>query len=289
MKLFSHRFRETLAITRHSRKYITFAVLYGLSTLIVPLATQFLVNSLALSSIFANTFIFLIIVLVLLSTAQVLRYGQIVILEFLLREIFVTEARRWSETTRPEKSHYMFEIQNVMKNFSIAYGHLVELGLTLLFGLLLIVSFHPAFLLLPLISGASFWMIFLFWTRAVDTSVNESNKKYELVRMKFNQTDLTDTDLAGFLEARDQHFSYVKRTTIIVGVAFVLSQLYLLGTGIYLIQLDQLSVGQLVSAEIVLTGIMVTVTKLPKTMEALYDLETSKIKLEMALGGPGAH
>ena len=283
--MLSDHFRRNLSFTNLSRKYVFLAVLYGLSILVVPLATQFLVNSLALSSIFANTFIFLVIVLVLLSLAQLLRYGQLVIMEFIQRELFVCHARRWEGKVTPDKSHYMLEIQTVMKSFSIAYGHLVELGLSILFGFLVIASFHPVMIVLPFISGAAFWWIFRYWTPAVSTSVDESTKKYDLVRKKFNDKTLTDPDLAVFLQARDRHFSYVKRTTLIVSVAFVVSQLYLLGSGILLIELAQLSVGQLVSAEMILSGIMVSVIKLPKTMEALYDLDTSEIKLEKALGG----
>lgn len=287
--ILSDRFRKSFASTRLSKKYIFLAVLYGLSTLIIPLATQFLVNSLALSSIFANTFIFVVILLILLSLAQLLRYGQLIVLEFIQREIFVAKAMMWADKVKREKSHYMLEIQTLMKSFSIAYSHLVELGLSVLFGFLVIISFHPVMLVLPFITGASFWLIFKTWRPAVATSVEESNVKYRLVDMKFEQQHLGDPELVKFLAARDAHFNYIKRATLIVSVAFVVSQLFLLGTGIFLIEVSQLSVGQLVSAEIILTGIMVSVTKLPKTMEALYDFDTSEIKLEKALGALDAH
>lgn len=283
--ILSDRFREALASSKLSKRYVLLAVLFGLSTLIIPLATQFLVNSLALSSLFANTFIFLVIVLVLLSLAQLLRYGQLVLLEYIQREIFVDQAQKWGGKVKAEKSHYMLEIQTLMKSFSIAYSHLVELGLSVLFGFLVIMSFHPIFLMMPFITAAAFWLIFRSWNLAVSSSVEESNQKYQLVEQKFEGKSLADSDFARFLEARDKHFAFVKRTTLIVSVVFVVSQLYLLGTGIILIEMNQLSVGQLVSAEIILAGIMVSVTKLPKTMEALYDLETSKIKLESALKG----
>ena len=282
--LLSERFYEVLGSTKLSSRYVILAIFYGLSTLIIPLATQFLVNSLALSSLFSNTFVFMLILLILLTMAQVLRYGQTVILEFIQREIFVNEARQWLGKVRKEKSHYMLEIQTIMKSFSIAYSHLVELGLAVFFGFLVIISFHPFFLSLPLISALAIWGIFRFWDAAVASSVQESNEKYFLVERKFHDSPLTDTDLAQFLHARDRHFSFVKKATIIISAAFILSQLFLLGTGIYLIEMHQLSVGQLVSAEIILTGIMVSVTKLPKTMEALYDLDTSKIKIAKALG-----
>lgn len=287
--ILSDRFRRCLEFTTLSRKYVFLAVLYGLSTLVIPLATQFLVNSLALSSIFANTFIFLVIVLVLLSLAQLLRYGQLVILEFIQRQLFMSHARKWEGNVNPHKSHYMLEIQTAMKSFSLAYGHLVELGLSVLFGFLVIISIHPVMIFLPIISGVSLWLMFRTWKPAVESSVEESNKKYDLVDLKFDGSPLSDADFASFLQARALHFSFVKRATINVSVSFILSQLYLLGAGILLIEVSQLSVGQLVAAEIILTGIMVSMSKLPKTMEALYDLDTSEIKLEKALGVAHAH
>lgn len=285
----SSYFRETLSATKLHRKFVFISVLYGLSTLVVPLATQFLVNSLALSSLFTNTLIFLLIVLILLSLAQLLRFGQLILLEFIQREIFVSEAERWKKIQVADKAHYMLEIQTLMKSFAGAFGPLVELGLAVLFGFLLIISFHPAMIFLPLISVLAFWLIFRNWESAVASSVEESDEKYNLLDRKAEGTDLTDGDLAAFLFARDNHFIFLKRATVIVSVAYVLSQLFLLSTGIYLIEQGQLSVGQLVSAEIILTGIMISVTKLPKTLDALYDLDTSKIKLEKALKGSHEH
>lgn len=287
--ILSDRFRRCLGFTDLSKKYVFLAVLYGLSTLVIPLATQFLVNSLALSSIFANTFIFLVIVLVLLSLAQLFRYGQLVILEFIQRQLFMSHARKWEENVNPRKSHYMLEIQTAMKSFSIAYSHFVELGLSVLFGYLVIISLHPLLIFLPIFSGVAVWFMFRTWKPAVASSVEESNTKYDLVDLKFEGLKLSDSELAAFLEARALHFTFVKRATIIVSANFIISQLYLLGTGIFLIEVSQLSVGQLVAAEIILTGIMVSSSKLPKTMEALYDLETSEIKLEKALGVSHAH
>lgn len=281
--ILSAHFRDVLTSSKLTKRYIFLSILFGFSTLIIPLATQFLVNGLALSSLFTNTYIFLFILLILLALAQLLRFGQIILLEFIQREIFVAEAKKWEGPIYQAKAHYMLEIQTIMKSFSIAYGHLVELGLSVLFGFLVIISFHPILIALPIMTWLAFWLIFATWKTAVATSVDESTVKYELVEQKFQEEEISDFDMAVFLKTRNSHFYYIKRTTIIVSVCFVLSQLYLLGAGIYLIELKQLSVGQLVSAEIIITGIMVSVTKLPKTMEALYDLDTSRIKMKLAL------
>lgn len=267
-----------------TRRYFILAILYGLSTLIIPLATQYLVNSLALSGLVANAIVFLILLALFLTLSQILNYGQMILSEYIKREIFVAECRDWVTNVPTKKAHYMLEIQAVMKSYAMALSHLVELVPTIVFGFLLIMSFHPYFLLLPLIFGFAGWVISLNWQGAVSTSVKESDEKYSLVRRKFDGSDLVEEDLVAFLEARADHFRYIKRATLTVATLLITSQVFILGVGIYLIEKGELSIGQLVAAEIVLSGIMVSALKFPKTMEDLYDFETSKIKIEYALG-----
>lgn len=275
---------ETLKTIRLKKKYIIFAILYGISSLIVPMATQFLVNHLAISGIMVNTLTFSVIVGIALIVAQILKYTQVLLNEFIQREIFVLEARRWYNPERG-KAPYFFEIILLMKSFSASFTHLVELALLLFFGLLLIISFHPFFITLLLVLGGCIFFLFFSWEEAVRTSVEESNEKYRLFYKKQDQRSLCEEDLELFLEVRDKHFYFIKRNKILVGTVFVVSQLLLLGSGIYFIQKHQLSIGQLVSAEIILSGILVSLTKLPRTLESLYDFETSKIKIEYALLG----
>lgn len=280
---FGDQFWKVGTQSKLSREYLLLAVLYGGSTLIIPLATQYLVNNLALSSLFSNTLVFLILILGFLTFSQILRFIQLIILEHIQREIFVAESRKWMMKLAPKKAHYLLEVQSMMKSFSISWGNLVELGLTLFFGLIVIILLHPAFLIVPVLIGAGAWGIFGMWKPAILTSVEESNEKYRIVDLgqKDKREDVT---LASFLEARDRHFTYIKRSTVIVGLVLVLTQVYLLSLGIWLIGADQLSLGQLISAEIILSGIMAAFVKLPKTMESIYDLETSEIKLGMAAG-----
>jgi ABC-type bacteriocin/lantibiotic exporter with double-glycine peptidase domain len=131
--------------------------------------------------------------------------------------------------------------------------------------------------------GASIYAVFFTWHQAVQSSIEESSQKYELYyRVKANDL-INDFNIDSYLSARDQHFGFIKRNTVILSTAFVGSQLILLVMGIYFIQTNQLSIGQLVSAEIILSGILISMMKLPKTLESLYDFETSQCKLSSAL------
>lgn len=268
-----------------SRKYIFYAIIYGLSSLIIPLTTQYLVNNLALSGILSNTLTFLVLLSAALILSQVFKYSQVILNEYMQREIFFHEIKSWGKEGQNKQSPYFFEIFNMMKAFASSFSHLVELALLLVFGLLLILVFHPLFIVLLFILVASVWWIFASWNEAVDTSLKESEQKYILFKQKASGETLSESNIEDYLVERHHHFQYIKRNKFNVSVTFIVSQLFLIGIGIYLIEKNQLSVGQLVSAEIVLSGILSSLSKLPKTIESLYDYETSRVKIKGALEG----
>lgn len=284
-----HKFQfiSTLKRLKLNKKYILFSIFFGLTTLIIPLAVQFLVNNLVLAGIWLNTITFLIIICFGLILTQALRYCQIIITEFLQREIFIDEMNHWQEAGLSKKSYYYFEIIKVMKTYSMAFTSIVEMGLVIGFGLFTILLFHPAFIMLPIVIAIMLYLVYRNSVPAVETSIQESNRKYDIFYKIRDDLPVQDNEIDRYLHARDSHFKYIKNNTLLMGIAYVFCQLLLLGVGIYYIQTDQLSLGQLVSAEIILSGILTTMMKLPKTMEDLYDFETSKYKLAKALeGGP---
>lgn len=276
-------FLENLKRLNLKKQYILYAIMYGISSLIIPFTTQYLVNQLSLSAIFANTLSFLFILGFFLALSQVFKYCQIIFNEYIQREIFFYESEKWKQQNNPSKAHYYFEVMGLIKSFSMSFTHLVELALLLFFGMMVIITFHPAFLILLIIISVSIFLITRSWDLAIRTSVKESSAKYQIVENKKAGLVLSDEDFDNYLEKRNTHFYYIKKNTVITGSTFFTAHLYLLVMGLYLIQVDQLSIGQLVSSEIILAGILVSLSNLPKTMEFLYDYETSKIKLKYAL------
>lgn len=265
------------------KKFIFFAVLYGLSSLIIPLTTQYLVNTLALSGILSNTLTFLLILLSALLMAQLFRYCQIILGEFLQREIYVNEVNEWRKANVKNQAPYFFEIFALMKSFSSSFSQVIEMILLVSFGLILIVSFHPVFLVLIALIAIGIWLVLSTWHPAVEASLDESSQKYRMYDETAEGNELSDVDIEKYLLFREKHFRFIKKNKITVGMLVVISQLVFIGLGIYLIELSQLSIGQFVSAEITLSGILSSITKFPKSLESLYDYETSKIKLNQAM------
>ena len=268
---------------RFHRTYITYAFASGLSTLVIPLGTQYLVNQLSLAGIWANTLSFLLIIGTIICLAQVFRHGQIVLVEYLQRQIFVSELRRWRHLRNPDNSHYYFEIFTLLKSFAKTYTDIIDMFLVILFGMTTVMIFHPAFLVLPLLTGLTIYMFHRNFKGAFATSIEESNRKYDI----YDHLQANNTDMAGptfsYLRDRDLHFKYIRKMSVMISVLFSFSIIYVLAAGTYLIELEQLSVGQLVAAELIISGIMVSLAKLPNSLESLYDFETSHYKIEKAL------
>ena len=273
-------FFKVLTKIKYKKEFFIFALLYGGTTLIIPLAVQYLVNNLVLAGIWQNTITFTIIIAAGLALSQVFRYSLIILSEFIEREIILSNVPEWN--VRAVKTpHYFLELFSATKSFSKTLADFVDITLTLIFGMITIVLFHPGFILMPIIIGAG---ITFMWSRnkmAIKSSIMESDKKYDLFHTIPEDKKMLVTQ--EYLECRHNHFRVIKLNTLIIGVLFVFTQLILLALGIYFVQSNSLSLGQLVSAEIILSGIFASLIKYPKCMEALYDFETSQYKMKKAL------
>ena len=278
-------FSKYLKILRFHKTYIFYAFAYGLSTLVIPLGTQFLVNNLALAGIWANTVSFLTIIAVIIALCQVFRHSLVILNEYLQREIFVNEIKKWRHLQHKENSHYYFEIYTLLKSFAKSYPDLIDMSLVSIFGLCTLVIFHPAFIVLPIVMGLTVWTIKRNFRPAYESSILESNVKYAIYDEISNGKGPLQSITYDYLAARHVHFNYVRKHSFKMSALFAFCIFYVLGIGSYLINASQLSVGQLVAAELIVSGIMGSLVKLPDTLESLYDFETSYYKIQKALRG----
>lgn len=266
------------------KPYYVYAVMYGLSSLVVPLGAQFLVNNLALSGIWVNVFSFIVLITLGLIIYNGLKYLLVILKEYIQRELFMLEASKWTKKLQIQESKYFLESVMLLKSFSTVFTNLVEIGLIVVFGLMTIFFFHPGFVVLPILFGSIFYLISLSTSEAIETSILESDQKYEMFDLVIDNKNISENCIIKYLETRDAHFSFIKKMTLKISLLHIFCQVFLLGGGIYLIELGQLSIGQLIAAEIILSGILQTLSKLPSTLAALYEFETSMYKLKKALG-----
>jgi putative ABC transport system ATP-binding protein len=273
-----------IKLLRSHKTYVYYSFAYGISTLVLPLGVQFLVNNLALSGLWLNISAFIFFIILGLILSQIIKHSQLILIESLQREIFIVEISKWKKFNKQDYSYYYFEIMNLIKSFSKTYADIIELILVFAFGLLTIILFHPMFLPIAIIILISVYQIYKSSIPALKSSIKESDEKYRIFHLVKAGKEIEETHLRQFLEARDEHFNFVKRNSMKMSLLAIVVQAILLSVGCYLVKINQLSVGQLVSAEIIISGIFVALSKLPLTLDAINEFETSKYKIEKALG-----
>lgn len=287
---------------------VIFALLVGLLTLSTPIAVETLVNTVAFGQFLQPVIVLSSMLLVLLAMAAAMRGLQIYVAEIIQRRMFVRIAgdlavrlprvlnSYWRNHYGPELINRFFEVVTVQKVTSQLLLDGTALVLQALVGMAVIAFYHPILLgfdaVLLLLIALVIWIL---GRGAVDTSIAESRQKYataawleELARhplafrstggMKFAM-DHADRFVTSYLLSRTSHFSVLFRQMIAALTLQVFASTVLLGLGGWLVIRGELTLGQLVAAELIVTVIVGSFSKIAKYLESFYDLMASVDKL----------
>ena len=289
-----------------------FSAITGLLYLALPLAINGFVSNLsfgAQSGPFLQALAAIaLVLLVCLAVAGALRAIQHVVAEVIQRRIFVRLASDLSirlpamdmEALRgvhaPELVNRFLDVVTVQKSASMLLLTGINLVLNAAIGLTVLAFYHPFLLAFALLLLAAIAVIiFVVGRGAVPTSIRESVRKYQVVdwfeelarhpRMFKGPGGLemaqsrADDLVRGYLEARAQHFRVLLRQISGLLTLEVLAGTLLLGVGGWLVLNQQLTLGQLVAAEIIVSAIVASIAKLGKQFEAWYDAVAAVDKL----------
>jgi ABC-type bacteriocin/lantibiotic exporter with double-glycine peptidase domain len=163
-------------------------------------------------------------------------------------------------------------------------------------GALLMGFYHPILLAFDVVLMALLaFNVFVLGRGGVSTSLVESQAKYAVVawleelagrNAAFHSAggrafaSLRVQHLcAEYLEARREHFRIVMRQTVAMLALHAVASAALLGVGAILVLERQLTLGQLVAAELIVSAMLAGISKLGKYLETFYDLLTASDKL----------
>jgi|GEM_PF-30960 len=285
-----------------------FAVILGGLSLAVPIAVQVLVNTIAFGSLLQPLVILSLVLLGVLVLSGGVKLMEMYTVELLQRRLFVRVsedlARRLSllegeasETVASQGlSNRFFEVISLQKSLSKLLVDGLSLLLQTSIGLLLLGFYHPALLAfdLALLVGVGF--VFALGRGATPTSLMESAAKYEVAgwvdqiarhgaaRAQSSEDPVAhirraDVLTRGYLSARRLHYRRLFRQQL-GGVALqVITLVSLLGLGGWLVMKGELTLGQLVAAELVVGSLGASFVKLGPLLESSYDLAASVDKL----------
>ena len=304
---------RTFRLIRSERSDLAVAVVYSLAigvlSLALPVAIQALVNSVAFGSVLQPIAVLTIVVSVALLGSAVLHILRFVVLERVQRRIFVRNASDVLDTLvrfrvdaldrhhAPELVNRFLEVATIQKSAAV----LVVDGLTVLMqtltGICLLAAYHPYLLVFDLVLiAAILFVLFVLGRNAVPTAIAESKSKYDVVAwleevarhsVTFRSvegaglaTHRTNALVLDYLNNRARHFRVLLRQVAGSQVLQALALSSILGIGGYLVIAGQLTLGQLVAAELVVGVAVSSFAKLGKSLETFYDLQAALDKLE---------
>lgn len=288
------------------------SIIISLMSLSIPIAAQTLVNIIAFGKLLQPVFTISIIVLILMVALGALSIWQIIIIEVIQQKLMVKVSlnltrhfahlslENFSKHNGPELVNRFFEIVTIKKSLASLLLYGINLALQLFFGLLLILIYHPLFILFDIfIILGVLLIIFLPYKKALDSANKECSEKHAvgawLEEILINRylfrfdlyhqyvTQQTDKKLVAFLSARNTHFKQLIKHQVGFYTLSALASSLLLGLGGYLVINNQLSLGQLVASEIVLGAMIYSFKRFGILMENYYDLIASENKIDAVL------
>lgn len=294
---------------------VVFAAAVAVLSLATPIAVEALVNTVAFGVLMWPVVVVAGILMACLGLAAAIRAMQVYVVECVQRRLFVRVVADYAHRLPrlrldafdrrygPELANRFFDVLTLQKSLATLLLDGVSLVVTVLVGMAVLAFYHPFFLGfdLLLLMLIAFTLFALGWG-GVGTGLHESHAKYdvaawleELLRclraFKFaggRRLALEKADqLAGeYVAARRDHFRVVWRQTVFALGLQAVASTALLGLGGYLVINRQLTLGQLVAAELIVALVVASVAKLGKYAETYYDLLAAAEKLGLVTDLP---
>ncbi|MDO9240292.1 MAG: ABC transporter transmembrane domain-containing protein, partial [Methylicorpusculum sp.] len=287
--------RRLIAMVKVEQKDLWRVVLLagasGLLSLATPAAVQSLVNTVALGGMMQPLTVLSFMLFIFLTFYGAVSILQSYIVELIQRRVFVRMAAdlayrlprvKWSvydEKNGAELVNRFFDVLTVQKAGAFLMLDGFSMALQSTIGLFVLAAYHPTLMLFDalVVSWLAF-VIFIQGRKGVSTSINESIAKYEVVAwletlarnghmFKFSggpelAKERTDKLAYEYLNSRKAHYGILLNQHISLYALYAVAGTALLAVGGLLVMEGQLSLGQLVAAELIVSGVLLSFSKL---------------------------
>lgn len=293
-------------------RLLVFSVFSGLLYLAAPLAVDAVVSNLAFGGQ-AKPYIQALVVVAIalfacLGLQAIVTGLQFYVSDVIQRRIFVRTASDFAyrlprvkaqvldEVHAPELVNRFLDVVTAQKSTSMLLLDGVNLVFAGVIGMMMLSLYHPVLLLFASVLLVLIVLcVWLLGGSAVSTSIEESRMKYDLVNwfeeiahfpflfkgpggydLAYDRANQLATD---YLIARGKHFGVLMRQIAGLLTIQVIAAATLLVVGGYLVVSQQITLGQLVASELIMSSIVASLAKLGKNLEAWYDALAAMDKL----------
>ena len=290
------------------------SIVYGVGvsvlTLAVPISVQMLINTIANVGIQFQLNLLAGILLILLLLSCGLFALQTYVMEMFERRFYVrivtdvvakitqVDSKHFRSINRTELINRYFDIMSVQKNVS----YLLTAGIAIIFqtivGLAMVSFYHPALLSFTIFLILTIYIVLrIWWPAIIQKGVSFSSSKYSVAKwleeiaqansdFKSDKSILfglkRSTDfIQNYISARKSFFTLSFRQRLSLMFIYSIFSASLLGLGGLLVIKGELSLGQLVAAELIMSAILYNVSRLGQHLEMVYELLPAIYKLTM--------
>lgn len=298
-------FRIFFEILKPEANFYWLAAVYGvgisLLSLATPISVQMLINTIANTALTAPLVVLSLTLFGLLIISSLIYALRIHLMELFARRFYARMVAEISLISVYAQNPFFGDLKASSlfnRYFDVVYvqslvPNLFIGGFTVLLqiavGFVLVSLYHPSFLGFTLVMIALVWLIWLVWgSRALRTAVDVSHAKHKTAnwlqsiggsngffksqRRIDYALDKTDDYTRAYITDRKRHFRHLFSQTLAFLFMYAAASAALLGLGGYLVIEDQLTLGQLVAAELVLSAAFVGVAQLGTYLAYFYDL-----------------
>lgn len=291
-----------------------YSILLGGLSLAVPTAVQILVNSIAMAQLIQPLVVLAVILFAVLLLDGATKLLRAYTAEVLARRLFVRIAEDFCAripnldpgTQDPfdlgERSQRFFETITIQKSLEVLVVDGFGLVLSTAAGLSLLAFYHPLLLAFDAALILGFVLVAVAGRGALVSAELESRSKYRVAAWirevalhpdhfhrpagQYFAQERASELISDYLRSRKIHYRKLFRQLLSGVGIYALAMVVLLGLGGYLVMRGELSLGQLVAAEIVVGMVVKGFTKVGKHLEKLYDLHAALGKVGMVVDLP---
>ncbi len=287
---------------------LAFALGVGLLSLVAPAAIEALVNTVAFGILLWPVAVLAMVMFTLLVVSAVLRAMQSYVAECLQRRLFVrtalgfadrlarTDLAAFDGANRADIVNRFFEVSSGQKSIATLLVEGIGIIMMTAVGLLVLGFYHPYLLTFALVLAALVVFLLLgLGIGGVRTSIAESYAKFDVAAWLEEVARCPHTFRSGagaalaldradlladrYIASRKQQFAVIWRQTLFALGLEAVGSTVLLGLGGWLVINRQLTLGQLVASELIVTLVLASLSKIGKYVEIFYDLQATLDKL----------
>ena len=299
--------------------YVHVGIVYTLAitllSLATPISVQLLINSVARTALVAPLWILSGVLLVLLLLVACLSALRLYLMTMFERRLFARVVAEvtvravhaqnpfFADESRGSLFNRYFDMVVVQKSVPSLVIGAFTIILQAAVGLVVTSFYHPFFLAFNIVLVVTCLLIWMLWrdgaiTGAVGVShakheaahwlesVGASNGFYKSARHLNFAMDRSEEVTANYIRAHRRYFRYSFAQALAYFLVYAFAAAALLALGGHLILAGELSIGQLVAAELILSGVFYGIAQLGWYLDTFYDLVASSEELTQIFAIP---